>query len=319
MRREDIERILGPRFLKAGSQVLGSSWQGKGMERQVTIGRTAAVVSVMMLATGPSIVKISELPEMTFIFWRLGAAALGYAVALRLSGKRFSWEAWRRSLLGGLVFGVNLVFFVLGMRRTSAANAVMIGALQPVVLIGVAGPFFGERPRRTIYFWSLLAMGGVALSMVASGSEGVASRQGDLLAFAGMLLFSAYFVVSKKARQELDSMTYQLGLTLTAVLVVVPFAVFMGQSLAPPGGADWWPVLLMAAIPGTGHWLTNYAHGQVSLVAMSLINLLFTVVAPLYAWVLVGETVGGWQAAGMGLVLAALTMVVSRPIEAVSR
>jgi len=67
------------------------------------------------------------------------------------------------------------------------------------------------------------------------------------------------------------------------------------------------------------HWLTNYAHGQVTLVAMSLINLLFTVVAPLYAWVLVGESIGGWQAAGMGLVLAALTMVVSRPIEAAPR
>jgi EamA-like transporter family. len=194
------------------------------MERKVTIGRSAAVLSVLMLATGPSIVKISDLPEMTFIFWRLAAAALGYAVALRFSGKHFSWEAWRRSLLGGLVFGVNLVFFVLSMRRTSAANAVMIGALQPVVLIGIAGPFFGERPRRSIYLWSLVAMGGVALSMVASSGDGVASRTGNLLALAGMLLFSAYFVVSKKARQVLDSMTYQLGLTLTAVLVVIPFA-----------------------------------------------------------------------------------------------
>jgi len=289
------------------------------MERKVAIGRSAAVLSVLMLATGPSIVKISDLPEMTFIFWRLAAAALGYAVALRFSGKHFSWEAWRRSLLGGLVFGVNLVFFVLSMRRTSAANAVMIGALQPVVLIGVAGPFFGERPRRSIYLWSLVAMGGVALSMVASSGDGVASRTGNLLALAGMLLFSAYFVVSKKARQELDSMTYQLGLTLTAVLVVIPFALLTGQNLAPPSGAEWGPVLLMAAIPGTGHWLTNYAHGQVTLVAMSLINLLFTVVAPLYAWVLVGESIGGWQAAGMGLVLAALTMVVSRPIEAAPR
>ena len=67
-----------------------------------------------------------------------------------------------------------------------------------------------------------------------------------------------------------------------------------------------------------GHWLTNYAHAHVPLVTMSLVNLLFTVVAPIYAWILVEEKLGGAQALGMAVVLIALSQVVTKPIESSS-
>ena len=122
------------------------------MQQKIVIGRGAALFSVLLLAAGPSIVKISDLPEMTFIFWRLLAAAAGYWVAMKLVGGKLGIKEFRSSLKGGIVFGVNLVFFVMAMRRTSAANAVMIGALQPVVLLVVAGPLFGEKPQKIVYF-----------------------------------------------------------------------------------------------------------------------------------------------------------------------
>ena len=71
----------------------------------------------------------------------------------------------------------------------------------------------------------------------------------------------------------------------------------------------------MAALPGTGHLLTNYAHGYVSLTVMGLINLLFTVITPLYAWWLVDEALGGMQALGIVIVVATLAMVVIQPSE----
>ena len=285
------------------------------MQQKIVIGRGAALLSVLLLAAGPSIVKISDLPEMTFIFWRLLAAAAGYWVAMKLVGGKLGIKEFRGSLKGGVVFGVNLVFFVMAMRRTSAANAVMIGTLQPVVLLAAAGPLFGEKPQKIVYFWSVIAMGGVAFSTYASDTTGIATRQGDLLALIGMLLFSAYYVVSKRAREELDSMTYQLGLTLAAAITILPFAFAFGHGISPPSGGEWWPVLLMALIPGAGHWLTNYAHAHVPLVTMSLVNLLFTVIAPIYAWILVDEELGGLQALGMAFVLIALTQVVIKPIE----
>ena len=287
------------------------------MDQQTRVGRTAALLAVSLMAFGPSIVKMSDLLELTFVLWRLLFAALGYAVVLVATRRRFGWLVLRRSVLGGLIFGVNLVFFMASMRRTSAANAVVIGALQPVILLGVAARMFGERPHRSLYGWSAVSIGGVALAMYASSGVGVATRTGDLLALVTMLLFALYYVASKRARSELDSVPYQLGLTIVAALTVLPVALILGHPISPPVGSDWWPVVLMAVIPGTGHLLTNFAHAHVSLPVMGLIGLLFTVIAPLYAWWLVGEEVGGLQAVGMAVVVAALAVVVTRPIESV--
>ena len=117
------------------------------MERQAVIGRVAAVGAVFLMSFGPSIVKLADVAEITFIFWRLLVAVVFYSLLLVVTGRRLPWEDLRRCIPGGVLFGVNLVFFILTMRRTSAANAVVISSLQPVVLSGIAGPLFGERPR----------------------------------------------------------------------------------------------------------------------------------------------------------------------------
>jgi len=294
-------------------------WEGGAMQVQAARGRAAAISAVGFLALGPSIVKKVSMDEIAFVFWRLAVAALLYGILLLASGKCLSLDDIRRSTLGGLLFGANLVFFIFALRRTSAANAVVIASLQPVVLLAVAGPMFGERPSRTIYGWSVVAFGGVVLAMYGSDASGVATRQGDLLALVMMLLFSAYYVASKRARATVASANYQLALTLVALVTVVPFALVMEGGVALPESDDWLLIIAMAALPGAGHLLTNYAHGHTTLTMMSLINLLFTAVAPLYAWWLVGERIGGLQAVGLGIVMASLAFVVTRPVEVLDR
>ncbi|MBC8364937.1 MAG: DMT family transporter [Actinobacteria bacterium] len=285
------------------------------MDHQVRNGRAAATFAVSLMAFGPIIVKISDLASLRFVFWRLAAALVVYLAYLVASGSRLTIAALRTSFWGGLLFGLNMVLFVTFMRRTSATHAVVMGSLQPIVLLGVAGPLFGERPRRSLYLWSLLAIGGVVLSLQGGDPSGVATVEGDVMAFFGMLLWCGYYVVSKRARLTVDSTVYQLCLTLVATIIILPAALVSGHGVAPPSGAEWWPILLMAAIPGTGHLLTNYAHAHVTLTVMGLINLLFTVITPLYAWWLVDEALGGVQALGIVVVVVTLAMVVTRPTE----
>ena len=85
--------------------------------------------AVGLLSFGPSIVKMSDLDEMTFILWRLLLAAVVYGAVLLATRRPFGLDELRRSVPGGVVFALNLVFFFTAMRRTSAANAVVIGAL----------------------------------------------------------------------------------------------------------------------------------------------------------------------------------------------
>ncbi len=287
------------------------------MHNRVVVGRAAAVGAVAFMAVGPSIVKKVQMEEMAFVFWRLAFAAVLYAAVLLLVGHRLRWADLRRSAVGGVLFAVNLVFFILTMRRTSAVNAVVIASLQPVLLIAVGHRLFGERPHRSVYVGAVVAFGGVVVAMAGSGGTGVATWSGDMLAVVMTLLYAAYYVASKRARAELDSTNYQLALTVVAALALAPFAVVAEGGVALPSGGDWGLVVAMAVLPGTGHLLTNFAHGHVTLTQMSLISLLFTAVAPLYAWWLVGERLVGQQAVGMAVVMAALSFVVTRPVEVV--
>jgi drug/metabolite transporter (DMT)-like permease len=271
------------------------------------------------MAFGPSIVKKVEMEEMAFVFWRLGIAAAFYAVVLILAGNRLRWIDLKRSAVGGVIFAVNLVFFILSMRRTSAVNAVVIASLQPILLLVVGHRLFGERPHRSVYVGASVAFVGVVVAMAGSGAGGVATWSGDLMAFVTMVLFAAYYVASKQARAEMDSITYQLSLTVVATVVLLPIALVVEGGVALPSDGDWWMVAAMAIIPGTGHLLTNFAHGHVTLTQMSLISLLFTAVAPLYAWWLIGERIAGQQGVGMAVVLIALSFVVTRPVEVVAR
>jgi drug/metabolite transporter (DMT)-like permease len=170
-----------------------------------------------------------------------------------------------------------------------------------------------------VYIGAVLAFGGVVVAMAGSGAGGVATWSGDLMAAVTMVLFAAYYVVSKRARAEMDSTTYQLALTVVAAATLLPIALVAEGGVAVPTGGDWGLVAAMAIIPGTGHLLTNFAHGYVTLTQMSLISLLFTGVAPLYAWWLVGERIAGQQGLGMAVVLISLAFVVTRPVEVVAR
>jgi drug/metabolite transporter (DMT)-like permease len=275
--------------------------------------------AVGFMAFGPSIVKKVEMEEMAFVFWRLGIAAAFYTVVLVLAGNRLRWIDLKRSAVGGVIFAVNLVFFILSMRRTSAVNAVVIASLQPILLLAVGYRLFGERPHRSVYVGASVAFVGVVVAMAGSGAGGVATWSGDLMALVTMVLFAAYYVASKQARAEMDSITYQLSLTVVATVVLLPIALVVEGGVALPSDGDWWMVAAMAIIPGTGHLLTNFAHGHVTLTQMSLISLLFTAVAPLYAWWLVGERIAGQQGVGMAVVLIALSFVVTRPVEVVAR
>ena len=54
----------------------------------------------------------------------------------------------RRSALGGAFFGINVALFASAVQRTSVAEVTLISSFQPVLVLLVAGPLFGERAGR---------------------------------------------------------------------------------------------------------------------------------------------------------------------------
>src|SRR5262249_45949262 len=140
------------------------------------------------------------------LLWALPAA--------RPSMRRRLTRSWlSASLIGGGLFAIHQVLFFTSLKLTTVADVSLIGALQPALVLMVAGRWFGEPVTRAAIAWSLVAVGGTALVVLgASGMPGW-SLLGDVVAVANLFAFTAYFLASKRIRARAGTTEYIIGMT----------------------------------------------------------------------------------------------------------
>ena len=221
------------------------------------------------------------------------------------------------SAVGGVLFSLHQLLFFTGLKFTSVANVTIIGALQPVLVLLVAGRMFGERPNLRALCWSAVAFAGTAV--VVAGATGAAggSAFGDLLAVGNLFAFTGYFLWSKRIRTGVGATEYVIGMTTVAAIVALAVALATTQDLGSPTRTDLLWLALIAVVPGTlGHFLTNWAHAHASAFAMSVLLLAVPVVASALAAVFLDERLTGVQIAGGALTLLAVGVIVRSPADA---
>ena len=216
------------------------------------------------------------------------------------------------SLLGGGLFAVHQFLFFTGLKCTTVANVTLIGALQPLLVVAVSGPLFGERVPRSAIPWSAVALLGTALVVFGGLGEPGWSLLGDLIATANLVAFTAYFLASKRIRQRTGTTAYLIGMTTVAACIMFGVAVLTGQQLDSPHGWDWPLLVFLALIPGTlGHFLTNWAHPHTSAFVVSIMFLAVPVIACASAVAFLGEGLSPVQLAGGATVLIAVGAVLA--------
>jgi drug/metabolite transporter (DMT)-like permease len=275
-------------------------------------GMVGAGAAVLCFSVGPLLVKVGHLPGLTLAFYRLWTGFALMAILHLVFRGALTRRAVRLSALGGLLFGVNVSFFFSAVRATTVADANLITALQPALILLVAAPWFGEHVSRRTVLLTAVAIAGVALVVIGSSGTPVWSLRGDLLAVGALVTWAGYFVVSKRARQDLSALEYMAAVMGIAALVVTPIALVSGQRLGNLHGRD---VLLLAAfvlVPGAGgHLLLSWSHRYVDVSVSSIIVVAAPVLSSLAAAFVLDEPLGALQLAGGLVVLVAIAAVVS--------
>jgi drug/metabolite transporter (DMT)-like permease len=274
-------------------------------------GVAAAATSATLWGLGPIALRNVELGGLITAFHRLWLGAVVALVLLKLRRGRLTAVALRRSVPGGLAFGLDVVLFFEAIKHTTVANATVIAALQPVLVLLVAGRLFGEHVSRRDIVLTVTAIAGVAL--VVQGAAGAGGGlKGDALATASVFAWAWYFVASKQARETLGTLEYQAGLSVIASFVVLPVAVIAERGLPAGRPVDWAWLAVMVLGPGGGHLLMNWAHNHTTITMTSLLTLAVPVVSAVAAAIWLDEPVAAVQVAGIVVVLASLGAVVVR-------
>ena len=250
---------------------------------------------------------------LTLAFHRLWVGALAMVVIYTLRGGRLRLRLLWTALPAGLAFAADIGLFFTAVKHTTVANATMISALQPALVLFVAGPLFGERVRPSDVGWTFVALVGVGIVVFGSSTTPSWSAFGDLLAVVCLFAWTAYFVFGKQARARLDAVEFVAAMSVVAFAAIAVVALGSGHDLSVPDGGTWAVILALGlGTGGIGHFLINWAHGHAPLVLTSLLTLLIPVVAMAGAAVFLGEEVVALQIVGAVVVLGALAVLVWR-------
>ncbi len=291
--------------------------QPSSTQRDSRRGLAVAAVGFTVLTWGYGSVAIAaaSITGILTSFYRLWLAIpILWAIVVFVPTLRSKLtKAWLIGCLaGGGLFALHQILFFSALKLTSVADVTIIGALQPALVLMVAGRFFGERASVRGVVWSFVALVGV--TMVVFGSVGTPAWGlfGDALAVVNLFAFTAYFLVSKRVRDHVGASEYVIGITTVAGIVLAIVAVATQQEFSSPTPWDWVIVASVAVLPGTtGHFLTNWAHPHLSAFTISMMILAVPVLAVVGAAVFLAETISWIEGVGGAVVLVSIGFVIA--------
>ena len=286
---------------------------------QHPLGLAAVTAAVMCWGVGNVLVRPVDLPAVQLAFWRLALSSLIYAVIVLARRGRLTWAQLRACLPPAVMIGLWLITFYESLKSTTVTNVAMIVSLTPVVLMWSAVRRFAEPVSIKLLALVAAALGGTGLVLFGSASVPTWSLRGDGLAVLALLFFSANMVLAKEARQKVGALEFQAVTWIVALLVVTPPAVVFGDGLPLPDATTWLWIVVLIAVPGSGHLLMNWAHRHVRITVSSTALLGAPAITMVCAAIFIDEPIKIAQVVGGTIVIAAVAAVIRRDMQLTAR
>jgi drug/metabolite transporter (DMT)-like permease len=277
-----------------------------------TVALVALFAGAVAIATAPLFVKVSETGPVATAFWRVFLALpflffWALTEAARGTRRRRSRDEWIGIVAAGLFFAGDLAVWHWSIVLTSVANSTLLANLAPIFVTLAAWLIFRQRPAVLFTIGLGAAMSGVAFLVGANFQVSGRALLGDALGVVTAMFYAAYQITVTRLRGTASTahiMAYSSAVMAAALL---PIALLSGDQLLPDSGTGWLKLFGLALFAQVaGQSLIAYAMAHLPATFSSVGLLLQPVAAALFAWTLLGETLGLLQMAGAVLVLAGI-------------
>lgn len=264
---------------------------------------------VLLFSTGPVMVAGSRTTGPVLSFWRLwmGAVLMGGLTLwqVRRGGRAPSRVGWSWAGRAGVAFGIHQLFFMIAIKATSVVDVTLMQVLQPIFVGFLAALAFGERPGAGFRVWSLVAIAGAAVVVLAGASGPEGDPVGVALAVANVAFFAVYFVWSKQARDHIGTVPFLFGVVVAAGVVVSAYVVVAGEPVGTIGRGDLLIAAYIACIPGAlGHFVTTWPLRMVPANVPPVMQLAMPFLAGGLAWLFLGEGITWLHVLGGAVTIA---------------
>jgi drug/metabolite transporter (DMT)-like permease len=273
--------------------------------------------SYLIIGLSGTLVTWATAPASLLLVLRYGIAVVAILIALgrprRLKGL-LQRDLWPRLLLMGFFDAVALLFYFYAIRETGVAIATIFLFIQPVWIAILAPRILGSRTERVVYVSIAIALVGLGIILApALGGRLHVSTLGLLAGLLSGFAYAGFALLVKGLSQRMDS----VAMVLTECALdglLLPLALWQTLSV---GYALTHRDLLVALVLGlvcTALAYSLWMEGVrwVRMQHSAVLGFLSPVAAPLYALLLLGQSISVWTAAGGALILVAGILVVVR-------
>lgn len=184
-------------------------------------------------------------------------------------------------LFSGAIFGIHLFLSTETLVHTTAVNATVIGAMQPIFLLILQYLLFREKVGLPSVLVMFIPIGGVLIIALADHhGTGGGSLYGDFLAILSTLSFAIYFLCGRRVRCRVSLKVYTMVVyVISAIVISILVIGFKGEdvlAIDPRGLALAASIAILGSVIGQSIFAYSLKYIQATTLAM------ITLLAPIY-------------------------------------
>src|SRR5258706_11112195 len=252
--------------------------------------------------------RISEAAPTPTAFWRVMLAVpvlwILWFFRREPKARRYSGK-WPLLFAAGFAFAGDLAFWHTSIQLTSVANSTLLANLASIFVTLAAWLFLRQRPTGTFLAGLAAALAGVAMLVSTSAAFSRTGLLGDALGVITAMFYAGYIFAANGLRDRGEQTLQLMAITSTiTAILLLPAALASGEVFLPQTASGWLVLLGLALIShaaGQGLFAFALAHLPAAFSSVSL--LLQPVMAALFAWTLLSESLAPLQIAGGCIVL----------------
>lgn len=279
---------------------------------RLAFGVSALVAGALAMGASVLFVRLADVGPFASAFWRTALALpflLAWAVAE--TGRRPPLPD-RASLLAGLFFAGDLIFWHLAILGTTVANAAVLATTSPLWVALYAFLVLKEKLTWPLAAGLLLCVAGT-LALIGDNWQFAPDKlPGDAAGLITAMFFAAYFLAVRQARGRFGAGLVTFLSTAVTALVLLGVALVLEPTLIPSSVSGALALLALAVVSQVGgQGLMAVGLAVVPPVFGALVFFLEVVSAAALGWMVLGERLGALQGAGAGLIV--LGLFLARP------
>lgn len=291
--------------------------------RAALIGAVWMIGSAVAFAAMPVFGKVAYsegMSPMGLLAWRftIAAAALWLVVSLRRRTLTLPspGKASRLLLLGGVVLAGEVALYFFGLQHLSAGLAEVLLFLFPAWVVLITAAAQRTMPGRVVASCTALAVSGAALAVLGGAdSLGQDAPIGVALLLAASWVYAIYVILSGQAVAGVGALVTTAYVVTGAAMTFVVAALATGAA-RPSTQVAWLAVFGIALVSTVlAFGLLSAGLSVLPATHASVIATSEPVIAVILAAVLLGESVVIMQAAGVGLVVLSIVLIIIRDIS----